>query len=414
MRFDTIVAGGGLSGLVSGIKSQLSGRRTAIVSAGQSALHFWSGSFEFLGSLDGRCVKENPLEAARRLPENHPYRLIGIERTAELLGGVPELLAQAGITVSGSLERNHGRLTPLGFVKPAWLTLGDYVTTEYGAELPWKKLSIVNIKGYLDFYPRFLAKGLRELGVESDIATVDIPALATLRKSTTEMRATNIARFLREDSVDLLARNINAVSRGSDAVLMPAVIGMFSDAPLKRLRQGVERPVYFIATTPASVPGVRCQLSLRDLFIRLGGTFMPGDTVVKGEFSGHRLKSIRTANFGDMPLEADNFVVSTGSFFGHGLIATMEKIYEPAFNLDLSATGGRSDWYARDFYASQPYMGFGVLTDGDLHPLRGGEPVENLYATGALLSGFNALKEGSGAGITLATALHAADRIINS
>lgn len=414
MRFDTIVAGGGLSGLVSGIKSQLSGRRTAIVSAGQSALHFWSGSFEFLGNVDGRCVKENPLEAARRLPENHPYRVIGIERTAALLGGVPELLAQAGITVGGSLERNHGRLTPLGFVKPAWLTLDDYVTTEYGAALPWKKLSIVNIKGYLDFYPRFLAKGLRELGVESDIATVDIPALATLRKSTTEMRATNIARFLREDSVDLLARNINAVSRGSDAVLMPAVIGMFSDAPLKRLRQGVERPVYFIATTPASVPGVRCQLALRDLFIRLGGTFMPGDTVVKGEFAGHRLKSLRTANFGDMPLEADNFVVSTGSFFGHGLIATMEKIYEPAFNLDLSPTGGRSDWYARDFYAPQPYMEAGVLTDGDLHPLRGGEPVENLYATGALLSGFNALKEGSGAGITLATALHAADRIVNS
>ena len=59
-------------------------------------------------------------------------------------------------------------------------------------------------------------------------------------------------------------------------------------------------------------------------------------------------------------------------------------------------------------------MGFGVDTDSEFHPLRKGEPVENLYATGALLSGFNALKEGSGAGITLATALHAAERIIKS
>ena len=57
-------------------------------------------------------------------------------------------------------------------------------------------------------------------------------------------------------------------------------------------------------------------------------------------------------------------------------------------------------------------MAYGVVTDRDFHPSLHGETIENLYATGALLAGFNALKEGSGAGITLATALHAASRII--
>ena len=46
MKFDSIIIGGGLSGLVAGISLQSKGRRTLIVSAGQSALHFFSGSFE--------------------------------------------------------------------------------------------------------------------------------------------------------------------------------------------------------------------------------------------------------------------------------------------------------------------------------------------------------------------------------
>ncbi len=414
MKFDNIIIGGGLSGLVAGIESQRAGKATAIISAGQSALHFWSGSFEFLGEADGETVVENPLAMAERLPESHPYHKIGIPKVRSLLSRVAPLLNEAGIKVNGSLERNHYRLTPLGFLKPAWLTLDDYLTAEHPDDFRGKRLAVVNILGYIDFYPRFLSHGLSKLGAECFTAEVDIPQLDTLRKSTTEMRATNISRFLDGDAVELLAKKINEVSAGADAVIMPAVVGIFSDDPVMRLRKGVDRPVYFIATTPASVPGVRCQLSLRDYFIRLGGTFMPGDTVVKGDISSsHRLERVFTVNFGDMPLEAGNFVISTGSFFGHGLIANIDRVYEPVLGLDLNVTGGRTGWYDENFYAPQPYMQYGVVTDSLFRPALKGETIDNLYATGALLAGFNALKEGSGAGITLATALHAASCITN-
>lgn len=49
MKYDTIIIGGGISGLVSGIKLAKSGSKVAIVSAGQSALHFSSGSMALFG-----------------------------------------------------------------------------------------------------------------------------------------------------------------------------------------------------------------------------------------------------------------------------------------------------------------------------------------------------------------------------
>lgn len=411
MRYDNIIIGGGLSGLIAGIESAKSGRKTAIVSAGQSALHFWSGSFELLGHVGEADVIDSPLSRIDTLPALHPYRLLGAEKIRSYADRVAALLSEAGIKVSGSCDRNHYRLTPLGFMKPAWLSLQDYLVLDSPEDVKGEKFCIVNIYSFIDFYPRFLAHSLRKYGAECREATIDIPQLATLRKSATEMRATNISRFLHNDAVDTLADAINKVTREGEEVIMPAVLGMFSDAPVERLRSKVKNPIYFMATTPASVPGVRCQLALRDRFISLGGTFLPGDTVVKGEFEDNRLRKIYTENFGDMPLEADNFVISTGSFFGHGLLATLNEITEPIFGLDLQVDEGRSNWYRKNVYDAQPYMQYGVTTDSRFRPSVKGRTIENLYATGALLSGFNALKEGSGAGITIVTALSAADHI---
>ena len=83
MRFDTIIIGGGLSGLVCGLRLQKAGKKCAIVSAGQNAMHFFSGGFGLLSRLpDGKRVSR-PLEAVAELPDNHPYSKIGKEKLAE-------------------------------------------------------------------------------------------------------------------------------------------------------------------------------------------------------------------------------------------------------------------------------------------------------------------------------------------
>jgi glycerol-3-phosphate dehydrogenase subunit B len=88
MKFDTIIIGGGLSGLVAGIELSRKGQKCMIVSSGQSALHFFSGSFELHSGA------ENPFDAIKELSPSHPYSKIGIERLAEYVGTVKKLFKE--------------------------------------------------------------------------------------------------------------------------------------------------------------------------------------------------------------------------------------------------------------------------------------------------------------------------------
>lgn len=404
MKFDTIIVGGGLAGLTAAIALAEKGRRTAIVSSGQSSLHFMSGSFELLGSVDGKPV-ENPVDAIDSLPAGHPYRRIGRENMLRLLPTVQPLLTRAGIATTGSHYTNRYRLTPLGKIKPAWLTLDDFATFDAPDKLPWRTVAIVNIADFQDFYPTFLAAGLEKCGVKSTIHSTSIAAIDNLRRSSTEMRAATIARVLDYDAVGVLAGRLNSVARHADAIIMPAILGLTDDLMLRLLRRLVSKPVYFISTMPTSVPGVRTQMLLHRYYLKLGGTYMLGDTVTGGDIIDGRLLNLYTANHAPEPLTADNYILATGSFVSHGLVATPSAIIEPTFGFDVDAPADRAKWFERDIDSPQPYMEFGVTVDDDWHPMRDGRPVVNVSCAGSIIGGCNSIKEGSGAGVAILTAL---------
>ena len=407
MKFDTIIIGGGLSGLAAGIELSRKGQKCLIVSSGQSALHFFSGSLELYGN------STEPFKAMESLGPEHPYSLIGLENVKRLAERVKPFFKEVGIELKGEDGLNHWRITPLGVTKPAWLTLDEYATIPSDGHMPWKKVAILNIDGFLDFHTSYIAAGLEAKGVETVVRGISMPELEKLRQNPTEMRSTNISKTLVGDRINTLAARINEHAKDVDAVLMPAVVGLTGCSDVVRLKEKIDRPLHFIATLPPSVPGIRLQMMLKKHFQKVGGTYMLGDSVTGGGFENGRLKYITTQNHADVKFEADNFIIATGSFFSKGLVSDINGVREPVFGLDIKSAEERADWYRRNLYESQPYMNFGVVADSGFHTTFNGAPVENLYAVGSVLGGCNSMKEGSGAGVAILSSLHVASLILN-
>ena len=407
MKFDTIIIGGGLSGLTAGIELSRKGQRCLIVSSGQSALHFFSGSLELCGT------DENPFKAMESLGPEHPYSMIGLDNVKALSNAVKPLFKEVGIELKGEEGLNHWRITPLGATKRAWLTLDEYATVPSDGQMPWKKVAVLNVDGFLDFHTSYIAAGLEAKGVQTVVKAISMPELEKLRQNPTEMRSTNISKTLSGDRINTLAARINEHAKDVDAVLMPAVVGLTGYSDVVRLKEKVDRPLHFIATLPPSVPGIRLQMMLKKHFQKVGGTYMLGDSVTGGGFEDGKLKYITTQNHADVRFEADNFIIATGSFFSKGLVSDINGVKEPIFGLDVKTSEVRADWYKRNLFESQPYMSFGVASDSGFRASREGKSIENLYVAGSVLAGCNSLKEGSGAGVAILSSLHVASLILN-
>ncbi len=417
MKFDTIIIGGGLSGLISGIYLSQRGQRCVIISSGQSALHFSSGSFDLLNNLPDGTSVQKPLDAISELVKQaptHPYAKLGETKFKELAQQAEEFFKNAGISTQGNHEENHYRVTPMGTLKPTWLTLKNLLISENEKCLPIQHPGIFNITGFLDFYTRFIADEFLKMGAKCSIHSINFPALENLRKNPTEMRSVNIARvFDKQENIKELARILKAESGDCDSIILPAITGLNREDVVDYLRKEINKPIYLLQTLPPSVPGIHTQQKLRSVFQQNGGVFMLGDNVLRADIKGNRISQIYSFNHGDIPFVGQNFILATGSYFSQGLIASTEKIYEPIFDLDVTFTPNRTQWYNSDVFDTQPYQSFGIKTDSTFRCTREGKIFENLYAAGAILEGFNPLKEGCGAGVSILSAMYIAEQILS-
>ncbi len=412
MNFDTVIIGGGLSGLVCGIKLSQQGQRCVIISSGQSALHFSSGSFDLLNTLpDGEEVT-NPIESVGKLIQrspDHPYAKLDGQQFEKLAMQAETFFKEIGIPLQGTAQKNHYRITPMGTLKPTWLSMDNFAFIDDKQQLPWKKVSIFNINGFLDFHPDFIADEFTKLETECEVLRFNIKALEHLRRNPSELRSTNIARVL-DKHIEEVSQVLIEKSTDSDAIIFPACIGL-EKSSIDKLKKLLPKPLFLIPTMPPSIAGIYTQQYLRNYFVSLGGVYMLGDSVRKADIENNTVKRVYSFNHGDIPFSGNHFILATGSYFSQGLIATPDKIYEPVFGLDVTYAENRKDWHNPKLFESQGYQQYGVQTDTFFRGIREKNVINNLYVTGAILDGFNPIKEGTGAGVSILSALFIANDI---
>lgn len=413
MKFDNIIIGGGLSGLLCGIALAREGRHVAAIAAGQSTLHFSSGSFDILGyDADGQVVT-SPFEAIKQLEASHPYHLVGIENVPLLATQALRIFTECGLSGQGGVAHNHFRMTPIGSLRPTWFTLDDYLTVQTPQAFPYKKVLLVNVPGFMDFPVSLITEGLHRLGAEVETALVSVPSLMHRRQSPSEMRSANLAKVLaRDKKLQQIAARINKAATEVEAVIMPAIVGMDSQEAVAFIRSRVHKPLHFVSTLPPSVPGVRVQTLLRKHFANLGGVYMLGNTVTGGHVEDGRLRYVETSLLPDERLEAEDFVLATGSFASDGLKSNYERVFEPIFDLDTTAPADRMQWVTSSVFDDQPYRSYGVKVNASMQAQKGGQTISNLYVAGAVLGGHNAAKLADGAGVDMVTALRVAQYIL--
>ena len=413
MRFDVIVIGGGMSAIMCGIALATSGKRVALMVKGQSKLNFSSGSIDLLGYDEEGNEVEHPLDVIESLSPRHPYSKMGLANVVHNAAMAPVILEGAGLSFYGrSSDRNHYRMTPLGLLRPTWLTLDDYVAIDSQKTLSWNKVTVVSMHSFLDFPADFIASSFIRLGMECDVCDIKLGTVDKLTSNPTVMRSTAVAKLMQNDGVlNDFARKIRSKVGDAEMVVLPAVFGLDGDDTIQKIAKQIKLPVRFVSTLPPSVAGTRLLSKLRKRFVQNGGTFLLGSMVKTGKIAGGRVLSVQAKNFPDQDIEADHFVLATGSFMNGGLMSNSAGIREPIFGLDVEYLEDRGEWSKENLFDAQPYMEFGVKTDNEFHAIKDGQPIENLYAIGSILSGHNSLKLADDTGVAMLTALQVARQI---
>lgn len=425
MNFDVAIIGGGLAGLTCGIALQQRGKRCVIINNGQAAIDFASGSLDLLSRMPDGSVVENineNLTALRTALPAHPYSLLGAEKVIAKAQDFERLANALNLDLIGSSEKNHWRVTGLGSLRGAWLSPNSVPTVQGNETFPHKRIAVLGIEGYHDFQPQLLAANLvlnPQFGhCEVTSGFLNIPQLDELRQNAREFRSVNIAQLLEHKLAfnDLVSEIIES-AQGANAVLLPACFGLENQEFMNALRDATKLALFELPTLPPSLLGMRQRIQLRRKFESLGGLMINGDSALNAHFEGDRVHCIKTRLLEDEEIIADNFVLAAGSFFSKGLVSEFDKIYEPVFESDIIGVEGFNDkdrfsWTNHRFANPQPYQSAGVAINEHCQVQKRGQFLANLYATGNVIGGFNALELGCGSGVAVVTALAVADEIL--
>ena len=387
--YDTVVIGGGMSGLTAALTLADRGKRVAVVSRGDPACCLSTGCIDVLAH------ESDPLAGIASLPDTHPYRLAGERVCRESLVWFMDIMRDTAFPYCGDATTNRAILTPLGTRKitclvPQTMEWSDCDVNDY--------LHIISFNNIKDFYPGYITSRYRNSGRSIFNAGVASTAAIAERFEEEAFRGEFIA-WLKGQQIP------------EGKIALPAVLGTRSTGRIyEEISRELSRPIFEIPTLPPSIPGLRLFRTLKNTFLERGGAIYWGKDISSVERLGHQLEAVTLSNQGRATrVQGKAFILATGSFVSGGLYATMDAIEERVFGLAVHIPGDREEWFADDFFTTgHAVERAGVAVDSSFRPVD--SPYENLFVCGAILAFSEVMKYGCGHGMAVATGVAAAEK----
>ncbi|MDL5360554.1 glycerol-3-phosphate dehydrogenase subunit GlpB [Halalkalicoccus sp. NIPERK01] len=412
---DVLVIGGGLAGASAALGAARGGASVRLVTHKENTLRNASGLIDVLGYHGSDEPIAEPFEAIPDLPDEHPYRKVGVDAVREALALFDEVVGE--LYEGGHTERNALSPTYGGRIKPT-----SRYPTSAAAGLASKEgdTLLVGFETVTAFDAPLAAERL-DPSVPFEVRGVTIAFPGDLRS---DARITRLARALDADELtergrrvgtrEALAERVAEHLGDAERVGFPAVLGDEEHHEVRASLGGeLGVPVFEVPMGPPSLPGMRLEDGLYEALDEEGVRVESGNPVVGYTEEGGRITAVSVdRGRREIPYHADQFVLATGGLVGKGIDSSREGVFEPVFGCHVPQPAERYEWFHDEAFDDQPYARFGVAVDGGLRPLdpEGRPEFSNLRAAGAVLGGYDMAREKSGSGVSLSTGLVAGRR----
>ncbi len=448
LETDIVVIGGGMAGLVAGIRATEEGMKTVLLRKGQSATAYSSGAIDVIGYLPGGTMPlASPVEGLQGIASMfplHPYGLLGftgaksgtvsktiVEKVRTAVSWLKSTLSSSNIPLFGDIDSNLDAVTVLGTVKPTCMIQetmwpGSLMLDEDSVAL------FAGVRGFPIFNPRMAAQVFLEHQISNRLPprkaghhVLDLTPFG----NNYNISSIEIARYLdNEDNLSVLAKNLKKQAEriGATHIALPPVLGF------KRARENqlalqdlTGAYVFELLSFPPSVPGLRLQRGLETAFVNGGGTLLVGHHAKSDSLKSSIVKEVTAVgpkrNF---KIFTNAVILATGKFIGGGITGTENGIRESVF--DLMTVDERFRIATRTTpqkltntialsHMGHPLFGSGLSVDSQFRPITGEEvhAAENLYAAGSILAGYNYPAEKSGLGVAIVTGYTASHNAVD-
>ncbi|MCK5154225.1 MAG: anaerobic glycerol-3-phosphate dehydrogenase subunit B [Spirochaetales bacterium] len=386
MKYDIAVIGSGMSGLMASIYLAEKGLNIAVVSKGDPICSVSSGCIDIAGT------GEKTMESIDIFPLEHPYNKIGEKGITDSLQYFLDLMKEQGFNYLGDIGKNRNILTPIGKYRTTSLVP---FTMEHADIEPGESFHIISFKDIKDFFPSYITGIFSNTGVSVfDAGTYTTMGIA--------------AKMDNEDFLESFSKWIKLQNIEQKKIGIPAILGITKTRKIINYLETETGKIFFeIPTLPPSIPGLRLYRNIKSIAEKKGVSFYNTADITDFKKENDTIINITIKKPGRPDyVNADAFILATGSFVSGGLFLDKNIFKETVFNLPVYSPVDKELFNMDFFKLGHPLEKSGILIDENFKVLKSG--YNNLFIAGSILAHSETMKYQCGHGMAIATGIAAA------